>query len=78
MTDKEWNEAVLDTLTSDGWRLLEEKYKEQIETLKESLVRIGDETTHNVTRGRLHEIRFILGYRELIEQTLEDINEEVE
>jgi len=73
MTDKEWNESVLDTLTSDGWKLLEEKYKEQVETLKENLVRNDSTQSADITRGRIHEIRFLLSYRTLVENTLDEL-----
>jgi hypothetical protein len=75
LDDKTWNEEVLRTLTSDGWMLLEEQFKEQIETLKESLTQHKPEDLHNTTRGQIASLRYLLGYKSLVEETLEDLNE---
>lgn len=77
MTDLEWNEKVYDTLASEGWALLIEKMKEDIECMKEQLCNHElTEKKTSVLRSEIQSRKFWLNYKDLVEQTIDDLNEE--
>jgi hypothetical protein len=72
---KEYLEQAEDTLATNGFRRLEQEFKEAIEALKEQMVGTNDNNELHFLRGQIAGYRRFLSYRILVENGIKQQGE---